>query len=340
MERKQGDYMKTLSKKKSIISWALIALICIVVFIAPSYMSKYEMNILITILSTAYLAQCWNLMSGFTGQFSFGHAAFYGLGAYTSSLLYVDFGISPWIGIIMGMLVAGVVAAIIGFLSFYYNLKGDYFALATLAFAEILRAIFKNTKGLKAAAGVSITYNKDVSLMQFAGKSGYLYMIFIMLFIITVGIYFLKKTKTGLYFVAIRENEDAAKALGINGFKYKMMGLIASAMLTALAGTFYAQYYLYIDPTIVFGSTVSTNAITPCIIGGVGTVFGPILGAFIIQPISILTNAYLSKFIGLNMIVYGLILCLVIIIMPNGVLGLGKKVKVKIFAKKNGGAVS
>lgn len=330
--------MKTKMKKSSIINWIILAVICVVVFTAPNFLSKYQMNIVITILSTAYLAQCWNLMSGFTGQFSFGHAAFYGLGAYTSSLLYVDFGITPWIGMLFGTIVAGCVAAIIGYLSFHYNLKGDYFALATLAFAEILRVIFKNTKAFKAAAGVSITYKKDFSILQFGGKAGYMYMIFIMLLLITLGIYFLKKTKTGLYFVAVRENEDAAKALGINAFKYKMIGLIASAMLTALAGTFYAQYYLYIDPTIVFGSTVSTNAITPCIIGGVGTVLGPILGAFIIQPISLLTNAYLSKYVGLNMVVYGAILCLVIILMPKGVLGLVNSFKTKLAAKKNGGA--
>jgi len=332
---------ETKNKKQFIIiKLVILIILCVFVFISPELFSKYEMNIIITILSMAYLAQCWNLMSGFTGQFSFGHAAFYGLGAYTSSLLYTEFGISPWAGMIFGMIVAGIVALIIGYLSFYYNLKGDYFALATLAFAEILRSIFKNTEAFKAAAGVSITYKKDWTVFQFSGKDGYLYIIFIMLLIITFGIYFLKKTKTGLYFVAIRENEDAAKALGINAFKYKMIGLVSSAMLTALAGTFYAQYYLYIDPTIVFGSNVSVNAITPCIIGGVGTVFGPILGAFIIQPVSIITNAYLSKYIGLNMVVYGAILCAAIILMPNGVIGLFKKLKIKVLARRqNGGAV-
>ena len=330
--------MSMKKNRKSLIGWIIVVVLSIFVFISPNFLSRYQMNIAITILSTAYLAQCWNLMSGFTGQFSFGHAAFYGLGAYTSSLLYVDYGITPWVGMLIGMVVAGLVAALIGYLSFHYNLKGDYFALATLAFAEILRVIFKNTKAFKAAAGVSITYKKDIGVLQFSSKAGYMYMIFIMLLLITLGIYFLKKTKVGLYFVAIRENEDAAKALGINAFKYKMIGLIASAMLTALAGTFYSQYYLYIDSTIVFGSTVSTNAITPCIIGGVGTVLGPILGAFIIQPISLITNAYLSKYVGLNMVVYGLILCLVIILMPNGVLGLIKKGRAKVASRRNGGA--
>lgn len=320
-------------KKSVIIGWIVVAVITIVVILYPQFATNYQLNTLIMILSTAYLAQCWNLMSGFTGQFSFGHAAFYGLGAYTSSLLYVDFGITPWLGMILGMIVAGIVAFVVGYLSFHYNLRGDYFALATLAFAEILRVIFKNTEAFKAAAGVSITYKQDWKAMLFAGKSTYLYIMFIMLFALTAGIYFLKKSKTGLYFVAIRENEEAARALGINALKYKMIGLISSAMLTALAGTFYAQYYLYIDPTIAFGTTVSTNAITPCIIGGVGTVFGPIIGAFIVEPISIFTNAYLANYAGLNMVVYGVILCLVIILLPKGVLGTLRKIKMN-FAKK------
>lgn len=306
-----------------------VILISAAVLLAPQYLSSYRLNLIITILTTAFFAQCWNLMSGYTGQFSFGHAAFYGLGAYTSSILYVDFGVNPWIGLVCGMIIAGVVAAGIGFLSFYYNLKGDYFALATMAFCEIFRVIFNNTKFLHAASGVSIPYKKDIALMQFGSKAGFLYVAFIMLAIITFAIYKVRKTKLGLYFVAVRENEDAAKALGINAFKYKMIALIASAMLSAVAGTFYAQYYLYIDPNIAFGNAVSVKAITPCIIGGVGTVFGPIIGSVIIEPISELTNSLLSKFIGMNMVVYGLILVVVILAMPKGVLGLIDKIKAK-----------
>ncbi len=313
--------------EKKMMIFKIIIFIAVSVFVlsTPAFMSKYSLNLIIAILSSAYLAQCWNLMSGYAGQFSFGHAAFYGLGAYTSSLLYVDYGVSPWFGMLVGMVIAGCVAAVIGYLSFHYNLRGDYFALATLAFAEILRVIFNNTDAFKAAIGVSILYKNDWKVFQFSGKTGYIVVAWVMLAAITIGLYCLTKTKSGLYFVAIRENEDAAKALGINVFKYKMVALIASAMLTALAGTFYAQYYLYIDPSIAFGSTVSVNAITPCIVGGVGTVLGPIIGACIIEPISQLTNAYLSSYIGLNMVIYGLILVVVIIVMPNGVIGLIQK---------------
>ena len=334
-----GDFLKkaTVSSSNGKLTIPQIIIICLVsvfVLLTPQMLSNYRLNLVISILTTAYFAQCWNLMSGYTGQFSFGHAVFYGIGAYTSSILFVDCGVNPWIGLVLGMVAAGVVAAGIGYLSFHYNLKGDYFALATMAFCEIFRVIFKNTKALHAASGVSIPFSKNLSMMQFGSKAGFLYAAFIMLAVITFGMYKIRRTKMGLYFVAIRENEDAARALGINVFKYKMIALIASAMLSAVGGTFYAQYYLYIDPTIAFGNTVSVSAITPCIIGGVGTVFGPIIGAAFIKPISEFTNAVLSNFVGMNMVVYGLILVIVIMVMPKGLIGLVQDLRVKLGKKK------
>lgn len=334
-----SDFLKraTNSTNGGRLTVSQIVIICVLslaVLLSPLYVSNYRLNLIIAILTSAYFAQCWNLMSGYTGQFSFGHAAFYGLGAYTSSILFVDLGINPWIGLVLGMIVAGLVAAGIGYLSFHYNLKGDYFALATMAFCEILRVLFKNTKALHASSGVSIPYSKSIALMQFGSKQGFLYAAFVMLAAITFALYKIRRTKMGLYFVAIRENEDAARALGINAFKYKMIALIASAMLSAIGGSFYAQYYLYIDPTIAFSNTVSVSAITPCIIGGAGTVFGPIIGAMILEPISEITNAALSNYIGMNMVVYGLILVIVIMVMPKGVIGLTKELVNKYDKKK------
>ena len=254
---------------------------------------------------------------------------------HTSSLLYTELGVSPWLGMLVGMIVAGIIGSIIGVLSFIYNLKGDYFALVTLAFAEIFCVIAKNTGFLKAAQGISITFKKDWTVMQFSSKAGFVYFALVLLVLITTFLFLLQKTKMGKYFIAIRENEDAAKALGINTFKYKMIALILSAMFTAVAGTFYAQYYLHIDPDIVFVSSVSVDAIIPCILGGVGTVFGPIVGACIIQPISEITNVYLSKLPGMNMVTYGLILVIAIIVLPHGVLGLAEKVAGRFTSKKD-----
>ena len=314
--------------KKGIIN-ILVAVIALLILLSPLVADDYLLGVLITILTSAYLAQCWNLMSGYAGQFSFGHAAFFGLGAYTSSLLYVDFGISPILGMFAGAAVAAVVGLIIGFLSFRYKLKGDYFALATLAFAEILRVLFNNTPALKAAVGITIPYVDNWKVFQFGDRKIYFYTAFVMVAGITYFLYRMQKTKMGLYFIAIRENEDAGNALGIDTFKYKLIALTLSAVLTALAGTFYAQYYLFIDPSIVFNSTISVGAIAPCIIGGVGTILGPVLGAFILTPISELTNTYFASFSGMNMVIYGAILISVIIFLPNGVMGIFNKNKSK-----------
>ncbi|MCQ2522804.1 MAG: branched-chain amino acid ABC transporter permease [Lachnospiraceae bacterium] len=326
--------IKGRNKRISPLGLVLMIIGLVFVIVSPMILTNYRLNLIITILRIAYLAQCWNLMSGYCGQFSFGHAAFFGVGAYTSSLLYTELGLTPWVGMIVGMITAGIIGAIIGVLSFMYNLKGDYFALVTLAFAEILRVIAKNSGWLKGAQGVSITFKKDISIMQFPTKAGFVYFALILLVLITAFLFILQKTKMGKYFIAIRENEDAARALGINTFKYKMIALVLSAMLTAIAGTFYAQYYLHIDPEIVFLSSVSVDAIIPCILGGVGTVFGPIIGACIIEPISELTNVYLSGLPGMNMVTYGLILVVVIIVLPNGVLGLADSIKDKLSTKR------
>jgi len=324
---------KAQGKRLSIPGLIVMLIGLVFVIVSPMILSNYRLNLVITILRIAYLAQCWNLMSGYCGQFSFGHAAFFGIGAYTSSLLYTELGVSPWFGMFVGMAVAGVVGAIIGVLSFVYNLKGDYFALVTLAFAEILRVITKNTDFLKAAQGVSITFKKNWKVMQFPTKAGFVYFALALLVLITLFLFIIQRTKMGQYFIAIRENEDAARALGINVFKFKMIALILSAMLTAVAGTFYSQYYLHIDPEIVFVSSVSVDAIIPCILGGVGTVFGPIVGAFIIEPVSELTNVYLSGLPGMNMVTYGLILVVVIIALPHGVLGFVDSISKKLGKK-------
>lgn len=159
--------VSTSNGKMTVPQIIIVTLLSVGVLLTPQFLSNYRLNLIISILTAAYFAQCWNLMSGYTGQFSFGHAAFYGLGAYTSSILYVDFGVNPWIGLVCGMAIAGIVAAGIGYLSFHYNLKGDYFALATMVFCEIFRVIFKNTKFLHAASGVSIPFSKDIKLKQF-----------------------------------------------------------------------------------------------------------------------------------------------------------------------------
>ncbi|KJS87801.1 MAG: hypothetical protein JL57_13345 [Desulfosporosinus sp. BICA1-9] len=287
----------------------------------PWGLNTYYLNLVIMAIFGAYLSQCWNVMSGYAGQFSFGHAVFFGLGAYTSTVLFVDFGVSPWVGMIIGSIVACLVGLLIGYLSFRYHLKGHYFALATLAFAEIFRVIFTNWPFVKGSMGILLPLTGKPTQMQFENKVYYYYLILIITVLLTGFLKYISKTRLGLYFIAIRENEDAADALGVDILHYKLIALGISAALTALAGTFYAQYFYYIDPHLVFGSEVSINAIIPAIIGGVGTVWGPIIGSLVLMPISELTRTLLADYSGMNLMVYGLILMIVIIYLPEGVMG-------------------
>ena len=298
-----------------------LAILLLAVIVFPLIADGYILSIGISVMIAALLGQSWNLMSGYAGQFSFGHAAFFGLGAYTSAILYMDFGITPWIGMFAGMIVSGLVGLLIGYLSFRYRLKGDYFALATLAFAEIFRILFNNIKALKGATGILIPYKQDWTVFAFASDKTYFYVIAVMVALATVCIWWMMKNKIGLNLVAIRENQDAAGALGVNVLKYKLTAIAISAAMAAMAGAFYAQYYGFIDPTVAFAAEISVEAIVPCIIGGAGTLLGPILGALLIIPVQEICNSVFTNISGINMIVYGVVIVLFIIFCPNGFYG-------------------
>ena len=306
------------AKKKVLLGYgSLLVLACLF----PVFSDRYLLSIGISILIMMLLGQSWNIMSGYAGQFSFGHAAFFGLGAYTSSILYTDYGLSPWLGMFCGMAVAAIVGVLIGFLTFRYRLKGDFFALVTLAFAEILRVLFNNLKALKGAGGILIPYRDAWKEFQFTNDAIFYFVILIMVIVATVFVAIIRKRKFGLCLVAIKENQDAAGSLGVPVLKYKLMAIAFSAMLAAMAGTFFAQYYGFIDPSVVFASSISVEAIVPCIIGGAGTPFGPILGALIIVPLQELSNTLFEGIGGINMILYGLLIVLFIMFYPNGIYG-------------------
>lgn len=298
-----------------------ISLLLLILVLFPLVADGYILSIGISVMMVALLGQSWNLMSGYAGQFSFGHAAFFGLGAYTSSILYMDFGVTPWLGMFVGMAVAGVVGIMIGYLSFRYHLRGDYFALATLAFAEIFRILFNNMRALKGATGILLPYKEDVADFAFASDVTYFYVIAGMVVLVTVCIWLMMRHKIGLNLVAIRDNQEAAHALGVDVLKYKLFAIAVSGAMAAMAGTFYAQYYGFIDPTVAFGAEISVEAIVPCIIGGAGTFLGPIFGAVVIIPIQEICNSLFTNISGINMIVYGAVIVFFIIFCPNGFYG-------------------
>ncbi len=295
----------------------------------PLFADFYVICIGINVLIAALLGQSWNIMSGYAGQFSFGHAVFFGIGAYTSTALYTMLGVNPWLGMIIGAGVAAGVGAIIGFLSFRYKLRDDYFALATLAFAEIFRIIVNNTKSLGGASGILIPYLQDPLKFQFVSDKTYYYVILVFVALATVFIYLMSRSKLGLNLIAIKGNQEAAAALGVNVLRYKLIAISSSAAFAAVAGTFYAQYYGFIDPSIVFAATISVEAIVPCIIGGSGTLYGPLLGALLIIPLQEICNSAFTSISGINMIVYGAVIVAFILFCPDGVFGRVMKLKKK-----------
>ena len=295
----------------------LLAIACIFPFLSGRYM----LSVGISILIMALLGQSWNIMSGYAGQFSFGHAAFFGIGAYTSSILYIDHSISPWFGMIVGMCLAALVGLLIGVLSFRYKLRGDFFALVTLAFAEILRVLFNNTKALKGASGVLIPYRVNWQEFQFASDRAFYFVLLGIVIIVTVFIAVMSRRRFGICLVAIKENQDAASSLGVPVLKYKLIAMAISAAFAAMAGTFYAQYYGFIDPSVVFAASISVEAIVPCIIGGSGTLGGPLLGALIIIPLQEFSNNLFEGTNGVNMIIYGCLIVLFVVFCRDGIYG-------------------
>ena len=305
--------------KKHFIVYGLILIILLI--FPQSIDNGYIMHLSIMVLYFALASQAWNILSGYSGQFSFGHAAFFGIGAYISTILLINYNITPWVGMIVGALVAMIVGLIIGFLSFRYKLRGAYFSLGTLAFAEILRIIVQNTEYFNKSQGFLIPLDPNPAYFQFGSRIGYYYTILIMLVIATFFVYKMSRSRLGFNLIAIRENEDAAQSLGVNTFKNKMLAIALSAGITALSGSFYAQYILYIEPSTTFGNDVSINILLPAIIGGMGTVLGPIIGALLIIPLGELTSTYFGGYAGVDLMTYGLILVLVVLFLPGGIVG-------------------
>jgi branched-chain amino acid transport system permease protein len=284
--------------------------------------SSFAIDIFIRILLFAFIGTAWNLLGGYAKQLSLGHAAFFGLGAYTSTLLQIDFGISPWIGMVAGG-VAGMLASLpIGWLCF--RLHGPYFTIATIATAQVLMLIFLKFRDFAwGAEGTTIPNLGNAPLMmQFEGKAPYYYIAFGLLIIALSITAWIERSRIGYYLVAIGENEDAAEAVGIDVPRLKREIYMISSFLTALAGTFYTQYIYFIDPQTAFNFSVSIEAALVSIVGGVGTLLGPLIGTILLETTSTLLQSWLgSSTGGVQLTVYSLILMAVILWRPTGIMG-------------------
>jgi len=272
-------------------------------------------------LYAALLAQSWNVLAGFGGQFSFGHAAFFGSGAYAMAVLQATFGWNAWPALAAALACGGAVGAFIGLLTFRYGLRGSYFALVTLAFAEVFRILANTFHFTGAGVGLMVPLKASVSDLQPAGSGGYLYFI---LFCVVAGLlvsWWLKHSRYGAWLQAVRDNEDSAAALGVNAFRVKLVAIVLSGASMAAGGAFYVQYLHYIDPHIAYGPAVSVEALLGAIVGGIGTVWGPLLGAGVLHLLGELTRGLVGDAPGINLVVYGIVLILMVTFMPRGIVG-------------------
>ena len=280
-------------------------------------------NVLILILMGAQLGVAWNILGGYAGQVSLGHAAYYGIGAYTSTALLAKVGVSPWIGMLAGGLAASGFALVTGWLCF--RLKGHYFAMATIAVAEIVQVLAVNSEFLEGAAGLFLPMERTgLAAMAFAtSKLPYYYLMLGLLVLSLLVTWAIARSHVGYFFRAIKDEPEAARSLGIGLVRYKLVAVATSSFLTALGGSFYAQKELFIDPASVLATGLSIKIALIAILGGVGTLFGPVLGAAILIMIEEYSRRLFgSTGAGTDMIVYGLLIILVAVHSPNGLMGL------------------
>ncbi len=302
-----------------------LALLLLFLLAFPSlFPAPFLLRTMILILLWSVLGLAWNVIGGYAGQVSFGHAIFFGLGAYTSTLLLNNWGISPWLGMLAGALVAVIVSAIIGRPSF--RLAGHYFAIATIAAGEIFAVLFRNLKWAGGAVGLYLPIVRGDRLVDFQfneSKAMYYYIVLGMLVATALVTYWIERSRMGYYLKAIREDPDAARSLGINVTRYKLYAIVISAAIAAMAGTFYAQFVLYVSPKTVFPLALSIQMALVAILGGTGTLAGPIIGAAVLIPMAEYTRVYLAgRAGGLHLVVYGLLIVLISIYQPGGLMAL------------------
>ena len=298
--------------------------IAVVIAALPLFVSDvYVQNILVLTLMYAALSQSWNILGGYCGQISLGHALYFGLGAYTTALLFSKLGVLPWFGMAAGGIIAALIALALGYPCF--RLRGHYFAIATIVIAEIGYLLFLNWDFAGAATGIDIPIRRDSWLtFQFMrSKLPYIYFALVLACITWLVTFLLENSKWGYWWRAVKDNPEAAESLGVVVFHSKMAAAAVSAFFTAVGGSFYAQFVSYIDPDSVMSFRFSLLMALPAVLGGIGTLWGPALGAAILIPLTELTRSYIGGTgRGIDLIVYGTLVVVVALARPEGMLGL------------------
>jgi branched-chain amino acid transport system permease protein len=315
----------------------LLAALGALLLVLPLIANNYLLSLATLILYLAYTGQAWNLMMGFAGQLSLGHALYLGVGAYSAAALYHHFGIGPWAGLWLSIGLCVSLAASIGFLAFRCGIAGVYFTLLTIAFAEFTRIAFDHFNWIGGSGGLflKVAQRDQIDLINLRGTPAMFYYVMLALsagaFILCA---WLLRSRAGYYWQAIRENEDAAQALGIDTFRWKMRAIITSAAMTAVAGVFWAFYYNNLFPEQIFNIGRSIEIILGPIIGGIGTLAGPLIGAVLLTLVADGTTELVAALgwdvPGLKQLVYGIILFAVVILLPQGI-GPALARKLKLF---------
>ncbi|HYD69945.1 branched-chain amino acid ABC transporter permease [Azospirillum sp.] len=304
----------------------LLALLALALLVVPAVADRYVLSVLTTVLWFAYVGQAWNVMMGFAGLLSLGHALYVGLGAYASAALFVHFGLGPWLGLWAGMALAVGAAAFIGFLGFRFGVRGVHFALLTIAFAEVARIGFDHIGWTGGSAGffIPVAANGGDDLLNLRGSPTlFYYVILAMTAAALLVSQRLLHSRLGYQWLAIREEPDAAEASGVDLFAARIRAVVVSAAMTALAGVFQAFYFNNLFPEQVFSMGRSIEIILPAIVGGIGTLFGPILGAFILTPLGEGLTHVIERMgfdvPGMKQLFYGAALVVIIVFRPDGV---------------------
>jgi len=278
-------------------------------------------------LYASLLAQAWNILGGYGGQFSFGHALFFGSGAYVQAVAQVNLGLNPWVALVAAVLVAAAVGLFVGALTFRYGLKGSYFALVTLAFAEVFRILAVSVGFTGGGVGLMLPLNESFANMQFGSRKGYIVLALGFVVAAMLVTAWLRHSRFGAQLQAVRDNEDAARAIGVDPWRVKLGAIVLSGGFMGAGGAFYVQVFQYIDPGIAFGPASSVEALVAAIVGGMGTLWGPVLGAAALHLLAEVTRNLFGSLPGLNMVIYGAVLVLIVMFVPRGLSGIGRSAR-------------
>ena len=303
--------------------WPIIVAVVVAVlpFASPS---QYLVNLAMLTAISALLGQSWNVAGGFGGLTSFGHTIFFGFGVYAAAILQTAFGWNPWLALPVSIVLGGAVGAAIGIAAFRAGLRGSYFALVTLAVAEACRIVANSLDITKGGLGILIPLKPGLENFQFLDRRAMYAVVLLMLAATMAVTTWLARSRFGARLIALRENEDAAAALGVDLVRTKVLVLALSGAIAAPAGVVYAQSYLYVDPSIAFGVERSVEMLLVAMIGGAGTVWGPVLGAVVLHLIEDTTRAVIDA-PGFAPMLYGAVLLAIIAFLPSGIAGLRER---------------